>query len=131
MMSISSLFFKGAVLWFVAGTSVGMQMGLSGNHNFIDTHAHLNLLGWVSSALFGCFYALHPTVAAKRWAWVHFTIYNAGLVLMLPSLYLVQVGYEWAELLMQIGSTLTWAGVIFFAILVFTAPASGRNSAGD
>ena len=66
-MSISSLFFKGAVLWFVAGTSVGMQMGLSGNHNFIDAHAHLNLLGWVSSALFGCFYALHPAVAAKRY----------------------------------------------------------------
>ena len=131
MMSVPSLFFKGAVLWFVAGTSVGMQMGLSGNHDFIDAHAHLNLLGWVSSALFGCFYALHPTIAAKRRAWVHFTIYNAGLVLMLPSLYLVQAGHEWAEPLMQIGSTLTWTGVIFFAILVFTAPALVKNSVGD
>jgi cbb3-type cytochrome oxidase subunit 1 len=130
-MSIPSLFFKGAVLWFVAGTSVGMQMGLSENHNFIDAHAHLNLLGWVSSALFGCFYALHPTIAAKRRAWVHFTIYNVGLVLMLPSLYLVQAGHEWAELSMQIGSTLTWAGVIVFAILVFTGPALGKNGVGD
>ena len=130
-MSISSLFFKGAVLWFVAGTSVGMQMGLSGNHNFIDAHAHLNLLGWVSSALFGCFYALHPTLAAKRRAWVHFTIYNAGLVLMLPSLYLVQVGYEWAEPLMTIGSSLTWAGVIVFATLVVTAPALGKSGVGN
>ena len=130
-MSISSLFFKGAVLWFVAGTSVGMQMGLSGNHNFIDAHAHLNLLGWVSSALFGCFYALHPTLAAQRRAWVHFTIYNAGLVLMLPSLYFVQVGYDWAEPLMQIGSTLTWAGVIVFAIHVVTAPSLSKNGVDD
>src|SRR4051794_26370366 len=130
-MSISSLFFKGAVLWFVAGTSVGMQMGLSGNHNFIDTHAHLNLLGWVSSALFGCFYALHPTVAAKRWAWVHFTIYNAGLVLMLPSLYLVDAGHEWAEPVLGTGSSLTWAGVIVFAILVLKAPVLRKNAAGD
>jgi cbb3-type cytochrome oxidase subunit 1 len=122
MMSISSLFFKGAVLWFVAGTSVGMQMGLSGNHGFIDAHAHLNLLGWVSSALFGCFYALHPRVAAKRWAWVHFTIYNAGLILMLPSLYLLQAGYDWADPLMQIGSSVTWVGVILFAIPVLMAP---------
>jgi cbb3-type cytochrome oxidase subunit 1 len=130
-MSIPSLFFKGAVLWFVAGTSVGMQMGLSENHNFIDAHAHLNLLGWVSSALFGCFYALHPTIAAKRRAGVHFAIYNAGLVLMLPSLYLVQAGHEWAELWMQIGSTLTWAGVVVFAILVFTAPPLGKKGVGD
>jgi cbb3-type cytochrome oxidase subunit 1 len=131
MMSISSLFFKGAVLWFAAGTSVGMQMGLSGNYNFIDAHAHLNLLGWVSSALFGCFYALHPTVAVKRWAWIHFTIYNAGLVLMLPSLYLVQAGHEWAEPVLGIGSSLTWAGVILFAILVHTAPVLGKNGADD
>jgi cbb3-type cytochrome oxidase subunit 1 len=130
-MSISSLFFKGAVLWFVAGTSVGMLMGLSGNHNFIDTHAHLNLLGWVSSALFGCFYALHPTVAAKRLAWVHFTIYNAGLVLMLPSLYLVEAGNQWGEPLLQIGSTLTWAGVILFAILVITASGLGKSRVGN
>jgi hypothetical protein len=122
MMSISSLFFKGAVLWFVAGTSVGMQMGLSGNHGFIDAHAHLNLLGWVSSALFGCFYALHPMVATKRWAWIHFTIYNAGLGLMLPSLYLLQAGYDSADPLLQIGSSITWVGVILFAILVFMAP---------
>jgi hypothetical protein len=130
-MSISSLFFKGAVLWFVAGTSVGMQMGLSGDHSFIDAHAHLNLLGWASSALFGCFYALHPTVAGKRWAWAHFTVYNAGLVLMLPSLYLLQVGYEWADPLLQIGSSLTWAGVILFAILVLTAPILSKNGAGN
>ena len=96
----------------------------------IDTHAHLNLLGWVSSALFGCFYALHPTLAAKRRAWVHFAIYNAGLVLMLPSLYLIQAGYEWAEPLMAIGSSLTWAGVIVFATLVVTAPVPGKNGVG-
>jgi cbb3-type cytochrome oxidase subunit 1 len=131
MMSVPSLFFKGAVLWFVAGTSVGMQMGLSGNHDFIDAHAHLNLLGWVSSALSGCFYALHPTVAAKRRAWVHFTIYNAGLVLMLPSLYLAQAGHAWAEPLLQIGSSLTWAGVILFAILVVTAPSLGKVGVGN
>jgi cbb3-type cytochrome oxidase subunit 1 len=130
-MSISSLFFKGAVLWFVAGTSVGMQMGLSGNHSFIDAHAHLNLLGWVSSALFGCFYALHPTVASKRRARVHFTVYNAGLVLMLPSLYLVQAGYDWAEPLMAIGSSLTWVSVILFATLVLTAPSLSKNGVGD
>jgi cbb3-type cytochrome oxidase subunit 1 len=130
-MSISSLFFKGAVLWFVAGTSVGMQMGLSGNHEFIDAHAHLNLLGWVSSALSGCFYGLHPTVASKRRAWVHFTIYNVGLILMLPSLYLVQAGHAWAEPVLQIGSSLTWAGVILFAVLVVTAPSLGKAGIGN
>ena len=106
-------------------------MGVSGNHNFIDAHAHLNLLGWVSSALFGGFYALHPTLAAKRRAWVHFTIYNVGLVPMLPRLYLVQAGYEWAEPLMPIGSSLAWAGVILFATLVVTAPFSSKSGVGD
>jgi cell division protein FtsX len=74
---------------------------------------------------------LHPTLAAKRRAWVHFTIYNAGLVLMLPSLYLVQAGYEWAEPLMAIGSSLAWAGVIAFATLVVAAPFLSKNGVGD
>jgi hypothetical protein len=50
---------------------------------------------------------------------------------MLPSLYLVQAGYEWAEPLMQLGSSFTWAGVILFAILVVTAPGLGKNGVGN
>jgi hypothetical protein len=33
--------------------------------------------------------------------------------------------------LMQIGSTLTWAGVILFAIIIFTTPVLGKTEIDD
>src|SRR5690606_32515143 len=53
MPNISNLYFRTAVLFLIAGIGLGLMMSISGNHNVIGAHAHINLLGWVTSALFG------------------------------------------------------------------------------
>jgi hypothetical protein len=120
MPQISHLFFKTAVIWLIIGLAIGLQMGISGNHNTIAAHAHLNLLGWVSSAIFGGYYALNPAKASKRLAMVHYAIYTIGLVVMLPALYFMELGNAQLEPLVGIGAMITFAGVLIFAVVLFS-----------
>ena len=50
---LSNLWLKLAGLYFFIGVALGVGMGLSGDHHLFPLHAHINLLGWVSMALFG------------------------------------------------------------------------------
>ena len=66
MPRISNLFFRTAILFLIVGIAIGLQMAISQNHNVIGAHAHINLLGWVTSAIFGVYYALNPAKAEGR-----------------------------------------------------------------
>ncbi|MRG56795.1 hypothetical protein GF108_14550 [Phyllobacterium sp. SYP-B3895] len=120
MPNISQLFFKSAVIWLLIGIAAGLQMGMSGNHTVIAAHAHINLLGWVTSAIFGGYYALNPAKAAKRLAFVHYAVYMLGLIVMLPSLYFMERGNMQFEPLVGIGSMITFLGVLIFAVVMFS-----------
>ena len=119
MPQIAHLFFKTAVVFLIVGIGMGLEMSISGNHNVIGAHAHTNLLGWVTSALFGGYYALNPAKADSRLAPVHYWVYTAGVAAMVPSLYLFLRGNEALEPLVAISSLVTFAGVLVFAVVVF------------
>lgn len=129
MPQISQLFFKTAIIWLIIGLVVGLQMGMSGNHTTIAAHTHLNLLGWVSSAIFGGYYALNPVRANRRLAMVHYAIYTFGLVVMLPALYFMELGNTQLEPLVGIGSFITFAGVLVFAVVMFSKEVVGVREA--
>ncbi|WP_175476851.1 MULTISPECIES: hypothetical protein [Virgibacillus] len=50
---IAARFLKIAAVYSVLGVCLGLTMGITENFSFTSVHAHLNLLGWVSLALFG------------------------------------------------------------------------------
>lgn len=129
MPQISQLFFKTATIWLIIGLIVGLQMGMSGNHTTIAAHAHVNLLGWVSSAIFGGYYALNPSKANKRLAMVHYAMYTFGLVVMLPALYFMELGNTQLEPLVGIGSLITFAGALVFAAVIFSKEVVGVREA--
>ena len=60
MPNLAHVYFRTAILFLIAGISVGIYMSISGNHAVTGAHAHINLLGWVTSALFGTYLALNP-----------------------------------------------------------------------
>ena len=47
----------GALL-LLGGMMLGEYMGANNDFTLAPLHAHINLLGWVTLALFGTFYAL-------------------------------------------------------------------------
>ncbi|MER8753319.1 cbb3-type cytochrome c oxidase subunit I [Mesorhizobium sp. M1050] len=121
MPRVSDLFFKTAIVWLVLGIGAGLQMAISGDHGAFPAHAHINLLGWVTSAIFGGYYALNPAKAARRIAMIHYGLYNVGLVIMLPALYLMlQGGYTAIEPIVAAGSLIVAAAVLVFAVVVFS-----------
>ncbi|MBL0933913.1 MAG: hypothetical protein IBJ07_04100 [Rhizobiaceae bacterium] len=126
MPQVSQLFFKAAILFLLVGIGMGLQMSISGNHSVIGAHAHTNLLGWVTSALFGTYYALNREKAAQRLAMIQFGVYTLGVVVMTPSLYLLLQGNAGAEPFVAISSMVVFLGVAIFAFIVF-APARERE----
>lgn len=126
MPAISHLFFRAGILFLLVGIGLGLAMSISQNHDVTGAHAHINLLGWVTSAIFGGYYALNPAKAGGLIPRVHFWVYTAGVALMSVSLYLLLKGNTGMEPLVAIGSLLTAAGVLI-GVYVFFAPAGSAH----
>jgi cbb3-type cytochrome oxidase subunit 1 len=86
MPRVSAAFFAAASICLLLGMSWGIQMGATENFTMMPAHAHLNLLGWVTMALYGTFYALTPNTLSPRLAWINFALSLLGVVLMIPFL---------------------------------------------
>ena len=84
MPTVSKAFFTVGALCGLVGMVWGAQMGASGDHSLYPAHAHLNLLGWVTLAIMGGYYAL--VGGGGRLAWVNFALSAGGAIIMAPML---------------------------------------------
>lgn len=94
---LAERFIKSATIYIILGISLGIYMAASQDHSQMPTHAHLNLLGWVTMALMGLIYKNWPTVAEAKLApltyWLaHVTV--IGLTLGVGLLYAGMTEYE-------------------------------------
>jgi hypothetical protein len=128
MPRISEYFFRAAILFLIVGIGLGLQMAISQNHNVIGAHAHINLLGWVTSALFGGYYALNPAKAVGRLPVIQFVVYMIGVVCMGTSLYLLLSGNAAMEPVVAVSSLITFAGVLLFAWVVWMPAGAGSRA---
>ena len=124
---LATLYFRTAILFLIIGIGIGIHMSVSGNHQVMGAHAHLNLLGWVTSALFGTYYALNPAKAAGRLATLQYGVYVLGIVVMIPSLYIMLGGNPGVEPFVAAGSLIVFAGVLLFGWIIFSG--DGKVSA--
>jgi hypothetical protein len=106
-------------MFLIVGISMGLHMSISQDHTAIGAHAHTNLLGWVTMAIFGGYFALNPRKAETRLAKIQFWIYTGGVVVMVPSLYLLLMGNQAMEPLVAVSSLVIFGGVLIFAAIVF------------
>ena len=114
---------RGIAFWFLAigalsvllGMIWGIQMSATHDHTLSPAHAHLNLVGWVTFAIFGFYYHAVPS-AAGGLAKLHLTLATLGLLAMVPGIALAVMGQT--ELLAIAGSFLTLASMALFAVIV-------------
>ena len=128
MPRISEYFFRAGILFLIVGIGLGLQMAISQNHNVIGAHAHINLLGWVTSALFGGYYALNPAKAEGRRPMIQFVVYMIGVICMGTSLYLLLSGNLAMEPVVAVSSLITFAGVLLFAWVVWSPAGAGARA---
>ena len=86
MRGIGFYFFVAGALCVTLGMFWGIQMSVSHDHGMAPAHAHLNLVGWVTMALFGVYYTLTPSAAASGLAKLHLVLAVAGVVAMVPGI---------------------------------------------
>jgi len=108
-----------AVLYLIAGVSLGLFMAASHDHSMFPVHAHLNLLGWVSLSLFGLFYRAFPQAAQTTLAKVHFWIYVPSHFVQMILLTLLFRGYTNVEPVLGVASTLVGIAIVCFSLVVW------------
>jgi hypothetical protein len=123
-MKASSLSFKLAVLFVIAGMSMGMGMAISQDHSIMPAHAHLNLLGWVSLFLFGTYYERRPALDASRLAIIQVWGWSIGTAVLTFGVAAEHMGYDNLAPFAAVGALIVFAGVLLFAYFVFRPPTS-------
>ena len=117
MKNIAFVFFATAAIAVTIGMAWGIQMSASGDHTLGGAHAHLNLVGWVTMALFGVYYLLTPSAAASVLSRVHYALALAGLVTLVPGIVLAIT--RQGETLAKFGSVVTILSMLVFLYTVF------------
>ncbi len=118
-MKASSLCFKVAVLFVLAGMVWGLQMAIANDHSAFPAHAHLNLLGFVSLFLFGFYYRMYPSLDESRAAFFQVWFWIAGTIIMTIGVALVHTGHEGGYPIAAIGSIIVLTAMLTFGWVVF------------
>ena len=118
-MHASSLSFRLAVLFVIAGMAMGIGMAMTQNHALMPAHAHLNLLGWVSLFLFGIYYERRPALDTSRLAMIQVGLWSLGTVVLTVAVAAIHLGYHAADPIAAIASLIVLAAMIQFAYFVF------------
>lgn len=124
----SDWFLRLAVLYLIAGVGLGLYMAGSHDHSMRPVHAHLNLLGWVSLALFGLFYRAWPEAARTRWAFAHFWLYIPAHFVQMLLLAARFRGHAQVERPLALASMLVGVAMLCFAVVVWTALGQAREA---
>ncbi|RSD27238.1 cytochrome-c oxidase [Mesobacillus subterraneus] len=117
---MSIRFFKIAAVYFVIAIILGIVMGIAHDFTLSSVHADLNLLGWVSMALFGAIYHLFPAAGKSKLATTHFWLHNIGVPVMQGGITLSMLTANgFFTIFAIIGSLVVVLGGILFMVNVF------------
>ncbi|HEU0117854.1 MAG TPA: hypothetical protein VFR09_04400 [Alphaproteobacteria bacterium] len=107
------------ICYLIAGMSFGAYMGATDNFGYRDVHAHLNLLGYVSTFLIGLFLKAYPSALKSKATVISVWCVIAAVALMLVLLTIFQCGVEAVAQPLGIASFLTLLAYVAFAGSVF------------
>lgn len=125
-MTLDFKFLLLATLYLAGGVGLGIYMGISDDLMLAPVHAHLNLLGWVSCAIFGLFYRLYPEAAGTLAARLHFLL-SVTSALLLPVGIAVSILRQ--DPWLAVAGSLGWAAAVlcFLGVVAVEARRGGRS----
>lgn len=109
---------KIAVIYFIVGIAVGLFMSATIDLRWGAAHAHVNVVGWLSTGLIGVIYSVYPKAGNSGLGITTFWLYNIGLPFLLASMFMVQIPgmLDFAHLF-----TFGGGGLVALAIILFIA----------
>lgn len=115
------------IAWLVVGVSIGIYMSVGRDFQLRPVHAHANLLGWVTNAIFGCFYWLRGGTARLS-NWLGYFAFNLGNATLLTGLTLILLEGDAPAPIMPIGTVLVAGSILQ---MVFAIAGNARDRARD
>lgn len=119
-MRIDAWFIKASVIWLAVGMLMGISMAASHDFSLHPAHAHINLVGWATMALYGLIYRAWPEMAEGALPKLQFWVALAGAILMPIGIVGSIRQMAWGEPVAIAGSLLTALALLLFAWVVFT-----------
>lgn len=110
-----------ALIYALTGLIVGTIMAASKNHSQMVTHAHIMLLGFVTTFSYGVCYKLWLNHSVSKVATVQFILHQVGTLMMLTGLFLMYgqvVDANKLELLMALSAVMV-IGAMLLMIFQF------------
>lgn len=127
-MRIDTFCFMTAALAALTGMSLGIYMGLNQDFTLAPAHAHLNLLGWVTMALYGLYHR-GTGRGANRLSWVQVTCGAAGFPLMAGGLGIaLATGSHDSGNAIVAGAVLSLLGMVLFLAVLLTDLAASATA---
>jgi cbb3-type cytochrome oxidase subunit 1 len=121
MKNIDYWFIMMAIFYAILGMALGLMMGVLQDISHTPLHAHINLVGWASMALFGLIYRAYPEIASSPLARMHFILMSVGTPIMLAGIPLSHTGVT--NVPVVTGSVLVFGGtIVFFINFISGAP---------
>jgi len=118
MSRLAFAFFIVAPIYALAGMAWGSYMGETNDHSMLAAHAHLNLVGWVTLALMGSFYALAGRRAHQALGWLNFLVSSLGALALACGMALWILADKHYQPVVITGSMSSMAGMLVFLIAV-------------
>jgi|SRR5699024_537072 len=111
---------KIAVVYFFIGVIFGLYMHFTVELQYAATHAHINVVGWLTTGLIGIIYSVYPQAGNSLMGKIHFWLYNIGLPLLLAGMLVIQfvVAGAFPPLIMEI-LVIGGGFALFFSIIIF------------
>lgn len=117
-MRYPSIFITVALLCLLVGECFGIWMSQNPDRfSLHPAHAHLNLVGWVTLALYGLTHRAFPQLASAKLAPIQCILAIAGAVIMPPGILIAITSGDANVTYAIIGSLGVLLGTLLFALM--------------
>lgn len=106
------------LIFLVVGMAFGMWMGITNNMQLAPAHAHWNLVGFVTSTLYGLIHRAYPRLATSKLTWIQCITHVVGVLIFAPGIILAITGH--GEIGVIIGGVLIIAAALMFMWIYYT-----------
>ena len=128
-MRYPTIFITVALLCLLVGEAFGMWLSQSPERFPLHpAHAHLNLAGWVTLALYGLMHRAYPELAAAKLAPLQCAAAILGAVIMAPGILLAITSGEQNLGPVIVGSIGVMLGTLLFAIMFIGKVAMAKRA---
>lgn len=120
-MKLGAKWIKLAVIYFIIGIAIGLYMSAAIDLRWGAAHAHVNVVGWLSTGLIGVIYSVYPKAGNSGLGKASFWLYNIGLPFLLVSMFMVRIPdlLGFAHIFTFSGGGALALGIIIFIVNVF------------